>query len=139
MLSHAVRILQEETMFQIEIGRQRDPKDSGGEGRDAHKLVHTQKSVFYVFYIVTDSFAHRSFYAEKPLHRGVFLHKNLSTQKLLHTQKLLYKEGVTRRASTHGHVYSQKLLHREAFTERACTHGNFYTHRNLYIQTRFHT
>ena len=98
-----------------------------------YTCLYTQKP------LDTDCFSenHRSFDAEKPLHRESFTHRSFYTHKLFHrsfyTEKLL-----STGAFPHRLLYTQKLVHTEAFT-----HRSFYTEKPLHTdafpqKNRFH-
>ena len=69
---------------------------------------YTKKSLRF---LQTDAFAHRSFYTEKPLHRGAFTHKSIYTQQ----------------AFTHTGAFAQRSL----YAEELFTHRRFYTEKSL--------
>ena len=118
MLSPVLCILPQETMLQIETGRQRDPKESWME--ESHRSFYT----------------YRGFYAEKSLHKGAF-----------YTQKVLHREVFTLRsfcAQTSRSLYTQKLLHKEVFTQKAFytqtrLHTEAFTQRSLHTKELLHT
>ena len=126
MLSPVLCILPQETMLQIETGRQRDPKESWME--ESHRSFYTYRC-FY-----TEKSLHKGvFYTQKVLHREVFTLRSFCTQtsRNLYTQKLLHKEVFTQRA-----FYTQTRLHTEAFTQRSLhteelLHTKAFTHRKL--------
>ena len=72
MLSPVLCSLQQETMLQIETGRQRDPKESWME--ESHRSFYTYRG-FY-----TEVFTQRSF-----LHTAGFTQTSLYSKELLHT------------------------------------------------------
>ena len=78
MLSPVLCILPQETMLQIETGRQRDPKESWME--ESHRSFCTYRG-FY-----TEKSLHKgAFYTQKVLHREVFTLRSFCTQTSLHT------------------------------------------------------
>ena len=110
--------LPQETLLQIETGRQRDPKESWME--ESHRSFYT----------------YRGFYTEKSLHKGAF-----------YTQKVLHREVCTLRSfctQTSRSLYTQKLLHKEVFTQRAFytqtrLHTEAFTQRSLHTEELLHT
>ena len=99
-------------------------------------LLHRKLLPTEAFTLHTDTFTHRHFYTQTPLHTGVvFTHKCLYTQKLLHidafTHRRFYAQTLLHTdtdAFTHKHFYTQTLLHTDAFT-----------HKHFYTQTLLHT
>ena len=79
-------------------------KLEGGDEKIANKKIWWWMLLVRSFY--TDAFTHRSFYAQKLLHREVFIQTGLCTQKLLHREKSLH-----RGAFSHGNFYTEKSLH----------------------------
>ena len=73
MLSPVLCILPQETMLQIETGRQRDPKESWME--ESHRSFYTYRG----FYIHREVFRQRSF-----LHTEGFTQRSLYSKELLH-------------------------------------------------------
>ena len=73
-----------------------------------------------------NTFTHRRFYTQKPLHTEAFTHRSF------------YTDAFTHKAFTHRSVYIQKLLHTESFTHRRFYTDTF-THRHVYTQTLLHT
>ena len=126
MLSPVLCILPQETMLQIETGRQRDPKESWME--ESHRSFYTYRG-FY-----TEKSLHKgAFFTQKVLRREVFTLRSFCTQtsRSLYTQKLLHKEVFTQRA-----FYTQTRLHTEAFTQKPSHRGAF-THKSIYTQQAF--
>ena len=121
MLSPVLCILPQETMLQIETGRQRDPKESWME--ESHRSFYTYRG-FYA----EKSLHKGAFYTQKVLHREVFTLRSFcaQTSRSLYTQKLLHKEVFTQKAFYTQTRLHTKLLHREAFTQRS-----FYTQKHL--------
>ena len=142
MLSPVLCILPQETMLQIETGRQRDPKESWME--ESHRSFYTYRC-FYSFY--TEKSLHKgAFYIQKVLHREVFTLRSFCTQtsRSFFTQKLFTRRRPDReRLFTHRRVCTQKLLHREAFTQRSfytqkhLHTASFYAHRGFYTEKSF--
>ena len=85
----------------------------------------------------TDAFTHRSFYAQKLLHREVFIQTGFYTHKLLRREKSLH-----RGAFTHGSVYTEKsfytteILHinKNAFYTGELLHTREFSHRSCHTQ-----
>ena len=162
MLSLVLCILPQETMLQIETGRQRDPKESWME--ESHRSFYTYRG-FYA----EKSLHKGAFYTQKVLHREVFtlrsfcaqtsrslytqklLHKEVFTQKAFYTQTRLHTEAFTQRslhtkellhtkAFTHSKLlHTQGLLHREVLTQRSFLHTEGFTQRSLYSKELLHT
>ena len=90
-------------------------------------------------------FAHRSVYAEKPLHKGAFTDKGVYTQKLLHT----HRDAVARRSLFTYSLSTQKRLQTETSTQRSLYTESLYTrklshtqkflHREVFTQRSFYT
>ena len=91
-------------------------------------------------------FAHRSVYAEKPLHKGAFTDKGVYTQKLLHThtqrrcctKKSFHIQLEHTEAFTDRNFYTKKSLHREPLHTEAFTHTEVFTQRSLYTEKLLH-
>ena len=98
MLSPVLCILPQERMLQIEIGRQRDPKESWRE--ESQRSFYTYRGVYAEKSLHK---AYRSCYTKTCLHRGLFTHRRVCTQGLLH------REDLTQRS----------FLHTEGFTQRS--------------------
>ena len=144
MLSPVLCILPQETMLQIETGRQRDPKESWRE--ESHRSFYTYRR-FY-----TEKSLHKgAFYTQKVLHREVFTLRSFCTQtsrsfftELFHTEVLtrrsLYTEGFLHTdAFAHRSFYTEKPSHRGAFTHTgAFTQRSPYT-KELFTHRRFYT
>ena len=128
MLSPVLCILPQERMLQIEIGRQRDPKESWRE--ESQRSFYTYRGVYAEKSLHK---AYRSCYTKTCLHRGLFTHRRVCTQKCLdrevftqrsfYTQKHLHTASFytprgfyTEKSSHKGAFYTQKVLHREVFT-----------------------
>ena len=73
---------------------------------------------------------HRSFYAQKHLHREVFT-QSYFTHKRFYTQKFLHKKAFTQRS-----FYPQKLLHREVSTQSRGKENSHFTSRLCFRYTR---
>ena len=140
----------EKTTLQIEIGRQRNPKECWREETHrsfyTHRDFYTEKSlhkgalciqkIFHreVFTLRTfprqmsRSFRHRIFYTKKSLRRGFFypqtrLHTEIFIQRSLYTEERLHTKALTYSKLLH----TQELLHREAFTQRNFLHTEDFT------------
>ena len=138
MLSHVLCILPQETMLQIETGRQRDPKESWRE--ETHRSFHTQGLLHReVFTLHAEGFTQRSLYSKELLHTSA---QELSHTDFLHEEVFtIYTEGFLRTdAFAHRSFYTEKPLHRGAFThksvytQQAFTHTGAFTQRSLYAE-----
>ena len=139
MLSYALRILQEETTLQIDIGRQRDPKDSWRE--ETHRNLCTHRET-----LLRCLHSHRLVWTQKLLRREAFAQRSLCTQKPFQTvthrssctKKSLYGELQYIDAFTHRNFYTEKPLQRELVDTKAFTHIEIFIYRRAFTPRNFH-
>ena len=96
MLSSVLCILPQETMLQIEIGRQRDPKESWMQ--ESHRSFYTHRGVYAEKSLHK---AHRSCYTKKCLRRGLFTHRRVCTQKRLDREVFTQRSFYTQKHCFH--------------------------------------
>jgi len=129
MLSPVLCILPQERMLQIEIGRQRDPKESWREGGVAEKLLHIQRRLRReVFTQSIQKLLHKDVFTQRAFYTQTRLHTEVSRQRSLHTEELLHTKAFTHSKLLH----TQGLLHREVLTQRSFLHTEGFTQRSVY-------
>ena len=127
MLSHVLGILPQETILQIETGRQRDPKESWRE--ETHGSFYTQG------FLHRETFTQRSFfYTQKVLPREIFTLRSFCAQ----TFWSFYTETVTQRSLYTESCNAQTRLHAETFTQRNLCTESFYTRKPLHTEKSLH-
>ena len=146
MLSPVLCILPQETMSQIETGRQRDPKESWLE--ESHRSFYTYRGVD------TEKFLHKANPC-KLQHSLPFLNRFLRwwTQKTLRCFHLFFAffhkkeccrlkldDSVTRKEAG-GRSRREAFTHTEAFTQRSLytKHTEAVTQRRVYTEGFLHT
>ena len=128
MLSPVLCILPQERMLQIEIGRQRDPKESWRE--ESQRSFYTYRGVYAEKSLHK---AYRSCYTKTCLHRGLFTHRRVCTQKCLDREVFTQRSFLHTKAFTHSKLlHTQGLLHREVLTQRSFLHTEGFTQRSVY-------